>query len=197
MADAGSLGKAGVRPLAAPTHQRSLMHHRTAGGNYHFDQCTWIRVDNVQLTTEFSSALFYAANSDADTVGLQFRDSFPYALAIVAHADKCLAFLLIQGDPNSVGLGMPENVGQSFLHNSKNGRLQLRRQTRKLLWLHFKFRLDAAALVEAIQVPGDSRPQADLIQQGRMEQVRHGSNLLNSSVDDAACFGTNQTLGRS
>src|ERR1700683_5864099 len=81
---------------------------------------------------------------------------------------------------------MPEDIGQCFLNDSKNGSLYVRREPRKSARLDFERRLYAAALRDPLHIPGKRREQTNFIEQGGMQKVRHGANLLNGAIYNTA-----------
>ena len=88
---------------------------------------------------------------------------------------------------------MTMNIGEALLHNAENGKLRIFGQTRKVL-RDFKLGVDFTAFGKSLDIPTKRRCKTNLIQQGRMQQVRNGTNLLARLRDHRSIF--RDTLGR-
>src|ERR1700678_1091008 len=79
---------------------------------------------------------------------------------------------------------MPEDIGQCFLNDPEGCGLYLRRQPWKIPGLNLERRFDAAALGKSIHIPGKRRLQTNLIEQRRMQEMRHCADLLNRAINN-------------
>src|SRR5271165_2349188 len=128
-----------------------------------------MHIAQPQLSTKFFGTLFHAANPNSNTIRLKLHNSPPDSLAIVSNGHYDHSFPLSQGNPHLARFGVPENIGQSFLNDSKDSRLYLSRQPRKIGRQYVERRFDSATLGESLNVPGKRRQQPDFIKKRRMQ----------------------------
>src|SRR5271156_5291894 len=70
------------------------------------------------------------------------------------------------------------DIRQGLLNDAKNGQSQIARQTIAEFRGQLCARVDSAALREPVYVPAQRRIETYLVQQRRMQQVRHGADLF-------------------
>ena len=71
---------------------------------------------------------------------------------------------------------MAVNVGQALLHDAENCGFHVRGEAAQVLG-YFELNFDLAAFRKSLDVPVQSRAQADFVQQRRMQQVRNGADF--------------------
>src|ERR1700683_304947 len=160
-----------------------LSQHRTAG-NHEFDERSRMCITQPQLSAKFFGALFHAADPHSNAVRLKFLNFSRDSLAIVPHRNHNDSFPLSQCDPYFARFGMPENIGERLLNDAEDCGLYLGAQPRKIARLHVESGFYNASLGEPLHRSGKRRQQADFIEQRRMQQMRHGADLLNGAVNN-------------
>src|ERR1700730_14956707 len=102
-----------------------LPQHRTTG-NHEFDEGSRMHIRQPQFSTKFLRPLFHASYANSDAILFLFDDSLADPFAIVSHGNHDLPFPLRQSNPYPLRFGMPKDIGQSLLDNSKSSGLYLR-----------------------------------------------------------------------
>ena len=80
------------------------------------------------------------------------------------------------------------DVGQALLHDPEDGGFSFPGQPAHGLVVG-KANFNLAAFGEAIHIPGESGSQPGLVQQRRMQQVRHGAQLAGEFIDEENAIG--------
>src|SRR2546428_2927754 len=92
-----------------------------------------------------------------------------------------------QTDLAAAAPGMPPEVGQAFLDDPEDRRLQVRRQARGTE-PDPQADPDAAFLLQAAAVPAQGADQADLVEDRRMEEVRQAPELVHAVLEQPLAF---------
>src|SRR5258708_161534 len=102
--------------------------------------------------------------------------SFGVPLSAARDSGRGSILQALHADGRGAAARMAMNVGQTFLHNAKEGNFQVTRQATEILG-QLQIDIDLAALAESVDIPLQSRFQADLIEQRGMQKMRDGPNL--------------------
>jgi len=130
-------------------------HAGNLGGDYDFDESSWIGISHPQLAAKFFDALPHASDAHANAAGLEFCNEIVDTLTVIAHCNCNLIVVLYQCDPAVVRSGMTENIGEGFLNNAEGCGFQLRGEPGKFSWLYIEQSFNAAALGKSIHIPLD------------------------------------------
>src|SRR5215470_6970563 len=155
-------------------------------GNSNFHYGSRICVRQLQRSAKFFNALPHSANAHAHIARAKSHCVFIKSLTVVAYFNRNTLSIAHECDRTVRGFRMSEDVGQGFLNNSKNRSLETWCQPRESRWSHIKGGLNATAFRHALQVPTQGRDQPDLIEQGWMQEMRHGTNLLQRTINTLA-----------
>src|SRR5438128_564009 len=135
-----------------------LARSRTRDHNLH--QRARIRIAHTKFSPELAHPLAHAFQTDPDPVGPQLRRFLRQSLAVIPHHNQDAVLLVAEDHPTSARLRMPEDVGQSLLHNPENRGLQLGTQTRKVSRLEIEQDINATSFAGSFYVPSQRRRES-------------------------------------
>src|SRR6202521_2370557 len=104
-----------------------------------------------------------------------------YAASIILYFQSYLLKLLLEADPNLRSSRVAMYVRQAFLQDAEEGNLCPYWES-LLNGCDICLYVDPGALGETLDVPLSCASKADFIQQGWVQQVRHGANFLDGLI---------------
>ena len=168
------LKKGGAAASTAAIRSALLAYRTSEEPQYRLDDCTFAARLNLHLASKLLNALSHTCNSNSDSPGrliCAVEYSRRHAAPFVFHFQNQFPRVLAYDDCRCRTSGMPVNVGESFLDDSKQRRFHLLREAAEIR-RNLKIDSHAASSLKAFGVPTQCGRQARLIQERRMEQVR-------------------------
>ncbi|MGD1024628.1 MAG: hypothetical protein ABR880_17715 [Candidatus Sulfotelmatobacter sp.] len=104
-----------------------------------------------------------------------------YAASIILYFQSYFLKLLLEADPNFRSSRMAMYVRQAFLQDAEEGNLYPEWES-LFKGCNIHLCVDSGALGETFDVPLSCTGKAGFIQQGWVEQVRRGTNLLDGLI---------------
>jgi len=137
-----------------------------------------------QFAVQFVHALAHSGQADARFCAC-FTKSIQtlrrYAASIILYFQSYLLKLLLEADPNLRSSRVAMYVRQAFLQDAEEGNLCPYWES-LLNGCDICLYVDPGALGETLDVPLSCASKADFIQQGWVQQVRHGANFLDGLI---------------
>src|SRR5271165_941629 len=130
-------------------------------------------------TAELPDSFPHAPNTHThQATRIEFKLFFRwYPYPIIGDFTMNKSILLSQANPCGGTSRVAVNIGKGFLHDAENGNLQILRQTIKSRWGQVQTNGNVTALGESVREPANGGLQANFVQQGRVQQMREGTNF--------------------
>src|ERR1700730_788414 len=136
---------------------------------------------NLQLSSQLAHPLIHALNSYTGT------ERHRYALSLITNLKGYLAAVSGNGDAGRTAAGVAMDIGKTLLHDSENRSFEFSGEASNG-GVKTKVNLDFAALGESFDIPAHCGEQAGLVEQRRVQQMRHRAQVPGQLFNQAQAF---------
>jgi hypothetical protein len=147
--------------------------------------------NDVEPATQLSHALAHAGDADAESGFLRLLRRIvrrkTQASAKVDDFESDGGVLLEEANFGAGAAGVALNVGETFLDNTKEGKLDGLRQAGELR-AEFEASVDAAAFAEALSILLESGNEAEIVEKGRVEKIGKSADFARHLLREGTGF---------